>query len=192
MIPSRAIGKGAAPVVGYHYEFRERGWPLFYTVARRPGPFLALRSGQLCPAGWQGKKTDPFACPQGSRRRMVGRRLRRLRRQPACRPHCPYDTSATRHTMVLDDHRTPGQRPKSWICREPRASDAGTHGALGKPQQVLENYPGVLRQRAKMTPGCGDLQTGVISGYRSNAATPFQRADCFCAVCFSRDCAAFK
>ena len=72
---SRAIGKGAAPVVGYHYEFRERGWPLLYTVARRPGPFPALRSGQLCPAGWPGKKTDPFACPQGSRRRLVGRRL---------------------------------------------------------------------------------------------------------------------
>ena len=140
--PSRAIGKGATPVVGYHYEFCERGWPLLYTAARRPGTFLALRSGQLCPAGWQGKKTDPLACPQGSRRRLVSRRLRRLRRQPACRPHRPHVASATRHAVVVDDHRTPGQRPKSWVCREPRAGDAGAHGALGKPQHVLENHPG--------------------------------------------------
>src|SRR5215475_9078354 len=43
-----------------------------------------------------------------------------------------------------------------------------------------------------MTPGCGDLQRVSFGPACQPAAIPLQREDCFCAVCFSRDCAACK
>ena len=179
--------------VGYHYEFRERGWPLLYTVARRPGPFPALRSGQLCPAGWPGKKTDPFACPARTRRAIGRPTTERLRRQPGISGRIILTTQAPQG--MPGPGRSPHARTAPKIVgfavsleqamRELTARWVNP-SRVGEPSRL--SCCAVQKNDARLR---GTSKRASFRVCRSHAATHSSVKAAFLrVVCFSRDCAA--